>query len=170
MAISAHLLTASGKPLGGGAIQADLRTTLRRIEERGDGYCADYVRSFSALALAAGIPVRSWAFSFDGFGGHGHVIPEIWNRQASRWQLVGVFNNLAYLDRKGEPLSAMEFRAQLLEGRTDLQFQTLVPSARPGFVHPEKIRNYYDRGATEWYLWWGSNPYSLRQRLDRSPV
>ena len=160
VAISAYLLTSSGQRLQGGAVQSDLRTTLRRIERDGQGYCADFVRVFSALALTAGIPVRSWAFSFDGFGGHGHVFPEIWNRQAGKWQLVGVFNNLAFLSADGEPLSGLAFRSALLERRTDLQFRPLVPAARPGFVHPEKIRDYYERGAAQWYLWWGANPFS----------
>src|SRR5262245_62402836 len=48
-----------------GPVQADLFTTYLRIRE-GHGYCSDFVRVFLALAHAAGLVVRQWAFSFDG--------------------------------------------------------------------------------------------------------
>jgi hypothetical protein len=157
--ISRHLL-ASHKPLVGGAIQSDLRTTYRRIIERGEGYCADFVRVFSAMAVTAGIPVRSWAFSFDGFGGHGHVFPEIWNRQLGRWQLVSVFNNLEVVGAKGQPLSALEVRRALLERSTSIQLRPLVASVPPAFIHEEKAWQYYRNGAPQWYLWWGNSPFT----------
>ena len=159
VAISRHLLTSS-KTLSGGAIQSDLDTTYRRIIERGEGYCADFVRVFSAFAVTAGIPVRSWAFSFDGFGGHGHVIPEIWNRQLGRWQLVSLFNNYEIVDINGRPLSALEFRHALLEKSTAVQLRPLVVSARPGFIHEEKAWAYYRNGAPQWYLWWGDQAFA----------
>lgn len=159
VAISEHLLTSS-KTLVGEAIQADLDTTYRRIVERGEGYCADFVRVFSAIAITAGIPVRSWAFSFDGFGGHGHVVPEIWNRQLGRWQMVDVFNNYAMVDMNGRPLSALEFRRALLDKSTTVQLLPLVASARPGYIHEEKAWAYYRNGAPQWYLWWGSQAFA----------
>ena len=159
VAISEHLLTSS-KTLVGKAIQADLDTTYRRIVERGDGACADFVRVFSALAITAGIPVRSWAFSFDGFGGHGHVVPEIWNRQLGRWQMVDVFNNYAMVDMNGRPLSALEFRRALLDKSTTVQLVPLVASARPGYIHEEKAWAYYRNGAPQWYLWWGNQAFA----------
>jgi len=36
---------------------------------------------FSALAYASGIPVRQWSFSFEGFGGLGHIFNEIWDAE-----------------------------------------------------------------------------------------
>ena len=68
--IGQHLLQASGR---GGAIQSSLDDTYRRIVERGEGYCGDFVDVFTGLAHAAGLFSRAWAFSFDGFGGHGLV-------------------------------------------------------------------------------------------------
>ena len=159
VAISRHLPT-SGKTLVGDAIQADLDATYRRIVERGDGYCADFVRVFSALAITAGIPVRSWAFSFDGFGGHGHVVPEIWNRQLGRWQMLDVFNNYAVVDMSGRPLSAQEFRSALLAEATTVQLRPLVAAARPGYIHEEKAWAYYRDGAPQWYLWWGDQAFA----------
>ncbi len=162
VAISRHLLTGS-QTLSGGAIQSDLRSTYRRIIEHGDGYCADFVRAFSALAGTAGIPVRSWAFSFDGFGGHGHVFPEIWNRQLQRWQLIDVYNNYAIVDADNQPLAAMEFRRALLEGTAGVQLRPLAESARPGFILEEKAWQYYRNGRHEWYLWWDEQAFAYDQ-------
>lgn len=74
LAISRQLL-GSGPSRRGGAIQSDLRTTYRRITGDSEGYCVDFVQVFSAIAAAAGMPMRSWASSFDGFGGHDHIPP-----------------------------------------------------------------------------------------------
>jgi hypothetical protein len=161
VAIAVHLLASSPK-LSGGAIQADLRETHRRIVDRGDGYCADFVRVFQALAVAAGIPVRAWAFSFDGFGGHGHVWPEIWNRQAGAWQLLDVFDNYQFSDGAG-PLSALQLRQALLAKSPTLRLHPLAPGARPGFVHEPKAWSYFQAGLDEWYLWWGNNPFTYEQ-------
>src|SRR3712207_6947241 len=48
-----------------------LEPTYEVIRNTGRGYCGDYADVYTALALAAGLSVRSWAFSFDGFGGRG---------------------------------------------------------------------------------------------------
>lgn len=159
VAIAHHMLT-SNKRRNGEAIQSDLRTTYRRIVENGDGYCADFVRVFNAFAGVAGIPVRSWAFSFDGFGGHGHVFPEIWNRQLGRWHMVSVFDNLEFLDGSGQPLSALEFRAAMLAGGAGVRLQKLVIAAPTFFIHEDKARDYFRRGLPEWYLWWGNVPFT----------
>jgi hypothetical protein len=163
VAISRHLL-GSAPQLNGGAVQAGLHETYRRITMEGDGYCADFVRVFQAIASAAGMPLRAWAFSFDGFGGHGHVFPEIWNRERGTWQLVDLFNNV-YLTAGGsdQPLSALALRDALLAGDASLRSQPLYPGARPGFVHEAKLWDYYRRGLTEWYLWWGNNPFDYER-------
>lgn len=162
--ISQHLLGSSPK-LNGGAIQSDLRTTYRRIVQQGDGYCADFVQTFEALAHAAGLFSRSWAFSFDGYGGHGHVFAEIWNRQAGRWQLLDVFNNYYFsLGDEGAPLAALEFRAALLRRDPSLRLHALHAPARPGFVIEAKAWDYFQRGAGQWYLWLGNNGPSHDQQ------
>jgi hypothetical protein len=159
LAISRHLL-GSAPRLHGGAIQADLQTTYRRITVQGDGYCADFVRAFQAIATAAGMPMRAWAFSFDGYGGDGHVLPEIWNRQRQVWQVLDVFNNVYFVDgQANQPLSASELRAALRQRSPALGSVKLDPSARLGFRYDEKLWAYYRRGLDEWYLWWGNNPF-----------
>lgn len=161
LAISRHLL--AGNPSLGGAIQSDLRTTYSRILNQGDGYCGDFVRVFSALAIAAGIPVRSWAFSFDGFGGHGHVWPEIWNRQLKRWQLIDIFNNNYFTLADGVAISALEFRRAMKEAPRELRLVPLYSGARPGYVIEEKAWDYYRRGLPEWYLYWGNNVFTYER-------
>ena len=46
----------------------------------------------------------------------------------------------------------------------------LVPNARPGYRIEEKLRAYYMRGLPEWYLWWGTNPYTVDAVLTRMPL
>ncbi|MEF8698928.1 MAG: transglutaminase-like domain-containing protein [Candidatus Accumulibacter sp. UW26] len=159
LAISRHLLGSSPVLLGG-AIQSDLVDTYRRIVGRGEGYCGDFVRAFSGLAIAAGIPVRAWAFSFDGFGGHGHVWVEIWNRQLERWQLLDVFNNYYFVGVENIPLSALDFRRALLENPATVHLAPLHPAARPGAQSEEKMWDYYRRGLPEWWMVWGNNVFS----------
>jgi len=157
LVISRHLL-GSHAPLLGGPIQDDLRQTHAAIVERGEGYCADFVRVFMAIASAAGLQVRAWAFSFDGFGGSGHILVELWNRQLGRWQLLDLFNNYRFaLDRNDSPLSAAEFRRLITTDPSRLRLLALDPGARPGWQHREKALAYYQRGLDEWYLVWGSN-------------
>lgn len=165
LAISAHLL-GSHAELGGGAIQGSLVATHRAIVERGDGYCADFVRAFNAIAAASGLQVRSWAFSFDGFGGHGHVWSELWNRQRQRWQLIDVFDNFYFVDGSDEPLSALEFRKALSAGSASLAYRPLYAAARPGYEIPAKAWDYFRRGLPEWYLWNGNNVFAY----DASPL
>ena len=162
MAISQHLLT-SAPQLKGGAVQLGLDETLRRITQDGDGYCADFVRVFTAIATAAGMPVRSWAFSFDGFGGHGHVLPEIWNRQRKVWQALDLFDNVYFVSADGLPLSALALRTWLTQRPDTPQVLPLAPAARPGYAIESKLWDYYRAGLNEWYLWWGNNPFSYEQ-------
>ncbi|MGQ5522100.1 transglutaminase-like domain-containing protein [Chitinimonas sp. PSY-7] len=161
-AISDDLLS-SAPALRGGAVQDDLLSTYRDITERGDGYCGDFVRTFSALALAADIPVRQWAFSFDGFGGYGHIWPEIWNRQQRKWQLLDIFNNAYFTGPDGQILSALAFRQAMLTKPDSIQMHRVVPTVRPGYIDEAKAWDYYRRGLNEWYLWWGNNVFEYDQ-------
>lgn len=157
-AISQHLLS---KPnLVGTPIQSDLRDTYQRILGEGTGYCGDFTRVFMAFANTAGIPVRAWSFSFDGFGGHGHIWPEIWNRQLQQWQLVDIFNNYFITGADGRPLSALQFRRAMQETPAQLHLVPLVPAARPGYAIEAKAWDYYRRGLHQWYMTWGNNVFS----------
>lgn len=157
--ISGHLLASQPRLLGG-PIQASLGETYRRIVNSGEGYCADFVRVFQAFAVAAGMPMRAWAFSFDGFGGHGHIVVEIWNRQQGRWQMLDLYNNVYFPGKDGQPLDAMAVRDGFKRDASSMKSLPLVPQARPGFKIESKLQNYYMAGIDEWYLWWGNNPFS----------
>lgn len=160
LAISAHLL-GSPQKRSGGAIQQDLRTTHRRIVEQGHGYCGDFVRVFAAIANAAGMTVRPWAFSFDGFGGHGHIWIEVWNRQRQAWQLVDVFQNYQFVLGDGDALSALQTREALRADDPGLQLLPLHAGAAPGWAVESKARDYLRRGLAEWYAPWGNNVMSV---------
>jgi hypothetical protein len=94
LAIGKHLLT--GGKRSSSAIQSDLDRTYDRIIGNGQGYCGDYADVFTGLAHAAGLETRPWAFSFDGFGGRGHIFNEVWDRGSRRWFALDVFNNHWY--------------------------------------------------------------------------
>lgn len=163
--IGRHLLQKADATGTSGPIQRDLNQTYRRIVEHGDGYCGDYVDAFTALATAAGIFARSWAFSFDGFGGHGHIFNEIWDRQAQRWRMIDVFNNYYVVDAAERPLSALEFRDLLLRDEP-VPWRAVAAQSRPGFIYPDKALKYYRRGMHQWYLWNGNNVF----QNDQNPL
>ncbi|MCL4695866.1 MAG: glycosyltransferase [Burkholderiaceae bacterium] len=165
-AIGRHLLMGPPSAAGGG-IQADLWETHERIVRRGEGYCGDFVRVFIALANTAGLEVRPWAFSFDGFGGHGHIWVELWDRQQQRWQLIDVFNNYYFArGSSGDPLAALELRRALLASPGlgevhHVALKRLVPEARVGYEIESKAWEYYQRGVDQWYLPFGNNVISI---------
>lgn len=165
VAISRHLL-GSAPRLNGGAIQQDLRGTYERITGAGDGYCGDFVRVFTAIAHAAGLSVRPWSFSFDGFGGHGHIWVEVWDRERGAWALVDVFQNYYYTLDGSPPLSALALRHALLDGRPGLALHRLDERVPPGWAIESKAWAYLRRGLPEWYLPWGNDV----QAVDTAPA
>lgn len=141
-----------------GPVMAGLEQTYRKVVAEGEGYCGDYARLFSAMTQAAGIPVRQWNFSFDGYGGHGHIFNEVWDASTGRWLLIDVYNNFVFVDSvSGKPLSGMEFRAALRGESAPPRLVTLNTAIRPGNDIPPQAIDYYRRGANEWYLLWGSD-------------
>lgn len=158
--IGQHLLVDGRRT--GGAIQDDLEQTYLRITGKGEGYCGDFADSFTGLATAAGVFSRPWAFSFDGFGGHGHIFNEIWDSRNARWVMIDVHNNFYVVDGDDTPMSAMAFRNALANGES-IRLVPVKPTARPGFKYDEKALDYYRRGLPEWYMWWGNNVFEYDQ-------
>lgn len=142
-----------------GPVRADPLTTYRAIRN-GYGYCADFVKVFLVLAHAAGLIVRQWAFSFDGFGGHGHIVVEVYVRDDQRWVMLDVFNNVMPLRaRDGATMSAREFVEAFRQDESLVNFVPIGPG-RPGYRYDDKLRAYYRWGIDEWYLWNGNNVVS----------
>lgn len=167
LTIARHLLGAA--PVrDSGKVQAGLDDTYRRIVVQGDGYCADFVRVFRALAEVAGLTQRVWAFSFDGFGGEGHVWVEIWNRRERRWQLMDVYNN-SWFDLGRGPISALELREALRAADPALKRARLHPQVRDGYAIEAKAWDYYRRGLDQWYLMWGINPFAEDALMSSLP-
>lgn len=153
LAIVGYLLRNAG---GGGGIRSDLIETFRGIQ-RGKGYCADYVRVYLIAASSLGLCCRRWAFTFDGFGDHGHTFAEVFDRGRRQWMFVDVFNNV-YATRAGSetPLGAVELRSELV-GNADAVRFVPASSARAGYRYHEKLLEYYRRGVREWLVWWGND-------------
>jgi hypothetical protein len=108
--------------------RTSVETTYRAIVEEGRGYCSDYIDVFVALAHAVGIPVRSWAFSFDGFGGRTHSGRDL-RSALGQWIMLDVFNNVHPVSRVGRPLSV----SSSARVRGDPNSVEFVPD-RPGRV------------------------------------
>lgn len=160
LAIARHLLAHGG--LRGTAIQSDLDDSYRRITADGIGYCGDFADVFTGLANAAGLFSRPWAFSFDGFGGQGHIFNEVWDRAERRWIMLDVFNNIYFADPSGRPLSAAALRDALVAGEP-VVLVPIEPAAAPGFKYEDKALEYYRRGLAGWYMWWGNNVFENDQ-------
>jgi hypothetical protein len=162
LAIASHLVE-TARELG--PIRAGLRRTYQRIRE-GFGYCADHVRVYMAIAHAAGLPVRQWGFSFDGFGGRGHTLVEVFDRKRRKWLMIDVYNNVHAVDAAtGEPLSALEYRAAL-RGERNAADLVLNGPGRPGFRIGDKAVDYYRNGLDGWYMIWGN----AVQTYDAHPI
>jgi hypothetical protein len=157
-AIAGHLLT---HVKDSGPIQdSDVEATYKEIIEEGRGYCSDIVDAFTALALAGGIPVRSWAFSFDGFGGLGHVVVEVFSAELQRWVMLDVFNNvMPVTGSTDEPMSVREFVQRFRENEAEIRF-VRIAAGRVAYSLDEKLRAYYRRGTDQWYFWEGNNVLS----------
>ena len=156
--LAGHLVISPER--SGDAIQSSLEHTYREIVERGEGYCADYTAVFTGLALAAGIPVREWGMSFDGFGGNGHAFTEIYDQTLGKWVLIDAFYSFYVTDPAGMPLSVLELRDYLLQDR--LEALTVMPIDPEQFMFPsfEYALRYYQRGADQVFMIWGNNVFS----------
>lgn len=148
-------------PEHGGPIQRSTAETYRTIRATGGGYCADYTQVLNGLAWAAGIAVREWGVSFDGFGGFGHAFNEIYEPDLGKWVMLDPFYGFYVRDTaSGEPLSAIEFRdrLRLAAPLRSMQVVRLVPRAYD-FSTDEKMLAFYRRGVDQFYLWWGNNVF-----------
>lgn len=161
LAIAAALTRHAGHPR---AAMSDLRGTYQSIVD-GRGYCSDFTSVFLAMAAEAGLFAREWAFSFHGFGGSGHAVVEVFDRDLQRWIFLDVFNNFRLRDSgSGQLLGVRDLRAYLLEGGNQPTFERLGPG-RFGFRSESAALEYYRAGASQWYLWAGN----AELRYDRNP-
>lgn len=159
LAIARHLLGSAGR-LNGGPIHGSLDETYRGIVERGDGYCGDFERVFTAIANAAHLTVRSRSFAFDGFGGHGHIWVEVWSAERRKWLLLDVFQNYIYVDSDGVPLSALELRESLLAPSASARLRLIHEDVPPGWEFEPRAWDYLRRGLDQWYWHWGNNVHT----------
>jgi hypothetical protein len=157
-ALAAHLMT---RVKDKGPIQlADVEATYWEIIDKGRGYCADVIDAYMALALAAGLPVRAWAFSFDGFGGRGHIVVEVFDGYSRQWVMLDVFNNvMPVMGYANDNMSVREFLQNFREREREVRFVPIGPG-RVAYSVDEKLRMYYRLGVDQWYLWAGNNVVS----------
>lgn len=134
-----------------GPIRSDLETTYARIQA-GYGYCADFVKVFLGLAYVSGIFARQWSFSFNGFGGFGHTVVEVFDRDADKWLFLDVYNNIHVCDvATSAPMGALEFREALLRALPAIKIAR-NGAGRLGYPIEDKLLAYFRRGLQEWHL------------------
>jgi hypothetical protein len=155
--LARHL--AKNRQRGSLPIQKSTIETYREIVGEGKGYCADYTQVFNGLAHAAGLEVREWGMSFEGYGGNGHAFSEVFDRGRNQWVFVDSFYSFYVTNHSGRPLSATELRDRLLTGSTDLHVEPIVAD-KFGFKTPEQALAYYRRGAGSFYMWWGNDVFT----------
>jgi hypothetical protein len=146
-------------------IQRSTAETYRVMRTMGGGYCADFTQVFVGLALAAGVPVREWGLSFDGFGGDGHAIVEVYDENLARWTMLDPFNAFYPVDpASGEPMSVLEFRQRLTlpDPLAAIRIVRYAPAAFQ-FRDDQNLIDYFRRGVDQFYLWWGTNLFSYEQ-------
>jgi hypothetical protein len=157
LALARHL--AKNRQRAAPPIQKSTLETYREIVAEGQGYCADFTQVFNGLAHAAGLEVREWGMSFEGYGGNGHAFSEIFDRGRDQWVFIDSFYSFYVTDHTGRPLAASEFRDRLLTASTDLHVEPIV-AEKFGFKTPERALDYYRRGAASFYMWWGNDVFT----------
>ncbi len=140
----------------GGALMTDTLSAIARIPESGRGYCADYTQAFNALGYVAGLDVREWGMSFDGFGGKGHAFSEVYDDSNGQWFFIDTFNGFMLRDSaSGDLLSVLELRKRLVEqgeaGLRGVQVQQ-IPKGSFGFRDDENMWSYYLQGRHQMFL------------------
>jgi hypothetical protein len=156
--IAKHLMQGPGR---GDGVQTDTLTAYRKIMTEGGAYCADYSQVFNAIAIASGIPVREWGMTFDGFGGDGHTINEIYDSDFNKWIMIDSFYSFYVKNTETNvPLSVIELRKVLLNNMDDKYKIVPISTEKYAFKNDELALDYYRKGITELYLWWGNNVFS----------
>ena len=149
----------------GGPIQSNTVDALKKIQDEGIGWCSDYTQVFNGIAHALNIPVREWGMSFDRYNGNGHAFNEIYDQQLGKWLFIDTYNAFYVTNRKGEPLSVLEFRQLLGTDRSQLVIQK-ISQARFGFQNDTVALDYYQRGMPQLFLIWANDVFSY----DANPL
>jgi hypothetical protein len=167
LAIARHLMGDPSRRQGG-PIQSGMDETYDAIRAQRRGYCADFTQAFSGLAIAAGLPVRTWSISFEAFGA-GHTFNEIYDQRPGKWILVDPFHSLYFVDPDSRvPLSVLDVHGRMLalDGETrGVEIQPIVKGGIP-FRSEAMALEYYRRGMSQLAMFAGNNVFDY----DQSPV
>ena len=163
--LARHL--ASGPGLGS-SIKSNTVESYYTILSENRGYCADYTQVFNGLAYAAGVAVREWGMTFDGYANDGHAFSEIFDPDRQKWIFLDTYYSF-YIENpeSGVPLSVLELRQALRSGELEKRLLVVpIDPIRFGFKIRENALNYYRRGADQFFLIFGNDVFTF----DRNPV
>jgi len=145
----------------GNPIQANTRETYEKIIHGQGGYCSDFTQAFNALALAAGLQVREWGFTWEDMA-NGHAFNEIWDPALGKWVFIDSFISFYVVNSAtGVPMGALEFRASLLDdpGAGQAEIVPIVAN-HFGFKTHQKALGWYRRGVPRMFLLLGNEVFS----------
>lgn len=114
---------------------------IRKILKNGfETGCDPYARLFLAYLRSINRDVRIIGLEQnDGLGVNGHAVNEVWVKELKKWVLFDVYNN-AFFTFDGIPLSILEVRDKIYQGKSDL---IQVYQGDIFAIPKAKIINYY---------------------------
>ena len=163
--LARHLTSGPGF---GSSIRSNTVDAYHTILSEKRGYCADYTQVFNGLAYAAGISVREWGMTFDGFGNDGHAFSEVFDPDWKKWIFLDSYHSFYIEDpESGIPLSVLELRQALRSGESENRLRVIpIDPIRFPFRTHEKALDYYWHGADQFFLVFGNDVFTY----DRHPV
>jgi len=164
-AVARHLMSAPRRV--GGPVQSGVGVAYAAITRQGRGYCADFTQVFTAISTAVGLPVRTWAISFESFGA-GHTFNEVFDNGMRKWVLIDSFHSLYFVDAAThEPLSVIEVHDRLLalDGLPESVLIRRIGDGRFPFRSDAMALDYYRRGMPQLALSWGSNVFDYERSM-----
>lgn len=89
---------------------------IKQIKNGAQGHCFHGSILFSAYLSGAGIESRLWALENKRFDATPHTINEVYVRELGKWVFMDITHGF-YITENGNPLSFLEFRERLLNGK-----------------------------------------------------
>ena len=159
VSLARHVVQNRQRPAS--SVGFSMETAYDQIIKDGAGYCSDYTRIYSGLANAAGIPVREWGMTFDGYGQEGHAFLEVFDRESREWRFIDPFYSFYVQDQDGRPTSAARLFDAIGSNSTGELTPIPIDPSKYFFRSSQQLFDYYQRGGDSRFLIWGNNVFEF---------
>lgn len=110
---------------GGTGLGLSSDKSLEKMLAGKGGVCSDFSQVFNLFCLLHNIKVREWGMVEKFYNPqHGHTFNEVYSEKTKKWLVIDVKNNLIFVDRTNNPLSAEALFTNLRHGEP-LNYQLL---------------------------------------------